>query len=521
MGLHALGDSAWLFKADASSPEKKLELILRLRRILRKNPIPEIVDIVSSFDTIAVHFKPTDGQQVYNHITSLQLDDPTTPHTSEGKTVTIPVAYHTDLQPLAEATNLTAPELTTLHRNAEYTVAAIGFSPGFPYLQGLPPQLHHPRLPTPQKVPAGSVAIAGDQAGIYPFASQGGWHILGQNQSHPLRSPPRKPLPSPARRQSPLRGNRHPPRNQTHPTKDKTPPRRHHRHRARRPHLHPGSRPLGQTTPRHLTRRRRRSRPRLHRKPPRRQPRRRSPHRMYHDRRAFSSSPRKTKVAWVGWADETSGKPHKIKAGQTIDLRTRMCHLRGYIAIAGGIDVPQILGSRATDLRATLGGHQGRTLQAGDTLPIGKTPTTPISKKWHVTWPRPEEKIIELRYLPGLQENWFTQHSLHAPHRKLLRNLPHLRPHRHPPQRRQTQAQRTPRTHLPTRHRRLHPSPPKRPTHRPHERTPNHRRLPPDRPHHLRRHPKTRPRLARHQNHLPPSRSRNRPPSLERPSNAT
>ena len=75
MGLHALGDSAWLFKASGSTPEKKLELVLRLRRMLELHPIPEIVDTVSSFDTIAVHFNPADGQTVLERLTSLHLDE--------------------------------------------------------------------------------------------------------------------------------------------------------------------------------------------------------------------------------------------------------------------------------------------------------------------------------------------------------------------------------------------------------------------------------------------------------------
>ncbi|MBG7608741.1 MAG: 5-oxoprolinase subunit PxpB, partial [Verrucomicrobia bacterium] len=184
MGLHALGDSAWLFKASGSSSEKKLELILRLRRLLELNPIPGIVDIVSSFDTIAVHFNPADGQNVLDHLTSLHLDEAGDQQPSGSHTITIPVVYGgdhgPDLQTLANAKNLTVPEVIELHRNTEYTVAAIGFSPGFPYLQGLPPQLHQARHSSPRKVPPGSVAIAGEQAGIYPFASQGGWHVIGR-----------------------------------------------------------------------------------------------------------------------------------------------------------------------------------------------------------------------------------------------------------------------------------------------------------------------------------------------------
>jgi choline dehydrogenase-like flavoprotein len=67
-----------------------------------------------------------------------------------------------------------------LHSDADFTVAAVGFSPGFPYLSGLPERLNLPRKSTPRlAVPAGSVAIAGGQAGIYPTESPGGWHLLG------------------------------------------------------------------------------------------------------------------------------------------------------------------------------------------------------------------------------------------------------------------------------------------------------------------------------------------------------
>ena len=128
MGLHALGDSAWLFKAGGTSPEKKLALILRLRRVLGLHPIPEVVDIVSSFDTIAVHFNPADGQTVLEHLTSLQLDEIPEHQALEGRTVTIPVAYGgkhgPDLQALADAGKLSAAETIALHSGAEYSVAA-------------------------------------------------------------------------------------------------------------------------------------------------------------------------------------------------------------------------------------------------------------------------------------------------------------------------------------------------------------------------------------------------------------
>ena len=68
-----------------------------------------------------------------------------------------------------------------LHSSATYRVHFLGFTPGFAYLGGLPETLHSPRLATPRKhVPAGTVAIAGSQAGIYPVDSPGGWRLIGR-----------------------------------------------------------------------------------------------------------------------------------------------------------------------------------------------------------------------------------------------------------------------------------------------------------------------------------------------------
>jgi inhibitor of KinA len=68
-----------------------------------------------------------------------------------------------------------------LHSGGDYLVHAIGFTPGFPYLGGLPRALHMPRLDTPrERVRAGSVAIGGSQTGVYPVDSPGGWRIIGR-----------------------------------------------------------------------------------------------------------------------------------------------------------------------------------------------------------------------------------------------------------------------------------------------------------------------------------------------------
>ncbi|MDE3130850.1 MAG: carboxyltransferase domain-containing protein, partial [Acidobacteriota bacterium] len=102
--------------------------------------------------------------------------------------VTIPVEYDgSDLEEVAEKLATSSEAVVELHSGAEYTVAFMGFSPGFPYLiadetaQGVLPLLELPRLETPRtEVPAGSVAVAAGYCGIYPRSSPGGWNLLGR-----------------------------------------------------------------------------------------------------------------------------------------------------------------------------------------------------------------------------------------------------------------------------------------------------------------------------------------------------
>lgn len=173
MGLKQLGDSAWLFQAELGDLEKNHRFILRLRKLIQETRIPQIVDVVVSFETIAVHFQPMHGERVFQYLTDMQFEDIPDDEEIRSSEFVIPVCYGKgdELDQLAEQLGISVQELIGLHSGASYSVAAIGFSPGFPYLLGLPEKLRLPRLATPRKVEAGSVAIAGGQAGIYPNAS--------------------------------------------------------------------------------------------------------------------------------------------------------------------------------------------------------------------------------------------------------------------------------------------------------------------------------------------------------------
>ncbi len=90
-----------------------------------------------------------------------------------------------DLRELSRAAGLAPEELARRHASAEYRVAFIGFSPGFPYLTGLPPELAAPRLPEPRpRVVPGSIAIGGPYTGVYPSATPGGWRLIGRTSAH-------------------------------------------------------------------------------------------------------------------------------------------------------------------------------------------------------------------------------------------------------------------------------------------------------------------------------------------------
>jgi inhibitor of KinA len=102
----------------------------------------------------------------------------------ERKQLEIPVRYggeySPDLESVARHCQLQIEDVIRIHSEKIYTVFMMGFTPGFPYMGKLDHAIHMPRLETPRtRVPAGTVAIAGSQTGIYPIDSPGGWQLIG------------------------------------------------------------------------------------------------------------------------------------------------------------------------------------------------------------------------------------------------------------------------------------------------------------------------------------------------------
>ncbi len=138
--------------------------------------------MVAAYHSVAIYVDPTviDPEDVEPLLRSLSTDEMSQ---RIGRMFRVPVHYKgDDLVEISNRIGLSIDEIIDVHAGNEYSVQAIGFLPGFPYLGELAePLAGLPRRETPRtSVPAGSVAIAGRQTCIYPEASPGGWHLIGQ-----------------------------------------------------------------------------------------------------------------------------------------------------------------------------------------------------------------------------------------------------------------------------------------------------------------------------------------------------
>ena len=188
--IEALADDAWLLRfGDRIDPELNAAVHAMAARLRALNP-SWLRDLVPAFASLGVFFDAgVDPARVHAQLLALveacASDGLAARKEAENGVVEIPVLYGgehgPDLESSAAGLGLSPGELIRRHTAGDYTVAMIGFAPGFPYLSGLDPALALPRLATPRaRVAAGSVAIGGAQTGIYPHESPGGWRLLGR-----------------------------------------------------------------------------------------------------------------------------------------------------------------------------------------------------------------------------------------------------------------------------------------------------------------------------------------------------
>jgi len=389
--LLPVGDAALLIEF---GDEISLDINRRvhaLASLLAADPPVGLGEAVPTYRSLLLHYDPL--RLNYDEVEALALDALSRVKESpplESRVIEIPTCYGGEFGPdldfVAQHHRLRPEEVIQWHSSTLYPVYMLGFSPGFAYLGGLPAAIATPRLPTPRtSVPAGSVGIAGEQTGIYPVSTPGGWQLVGRTPLRlfdPHRDPPTLLRPGDQIRFMPTNPDRFAALwEQAWASATPEPA---------------GGKTLGfevleagiLTTVQDLGRRgcERFGVPVAGAM---------DAYALQVANLLVGNSPgtagleintpglvlRATTSCLVAAAGaelglRVNGQPIPnwmsafVRPGRTVEFAGRRSGCRAYLAIAGGIDVPMVMDSRSTYLRGKLGGLGGRALRAGDWLPV-------------------------------------------------------------------------------------------------------------------------------------------------------
>ncbi|MGZ0017488.1 5-oxoprolinase subunit PxpB [Yeosuana sp. AK3] len=181
------GNRSILIEWPSIISETILEDIIHFKRAISEKKIKSIVELKTAYNSLLISYN-TVCRNFENEVDLLKsiYNSPRFHNDSLSVLWKIPVCYDDffgiDLKDISNSIGLSKSDIIKLHSNGIYTVYFIGFLPGFLYLGGLVQSLYVPRKSTPRlNVEKGSVAIGGNQTGIYPNESPGGWHIIGNS----------------------------------------------------------------------------------------------------------------------------------------------------------------------------------------------------------------------------------------------------------------------------------------------------------------------------------------------------
>lgn len=401
-------------------------LVQDLDRKLLENPFEGFQEAIPTYRSLLVLFDPfrLQTEDVAQHVLELARDlSDEQPASAPLKEV--PTVYDgEDLKAVAKHAGLTRSDVIRLHSGNEYRVYMLGFSPGFAYMGMVPEAIETPRLATPRtRVPAGSVAIAGRQTGVYPAVTPGGWNLVGRS-TLPLFDPRSSPPTyfSPGDRVRFVSVPELEDRTGTERTNEKvegdpalevmdggllttvqdlgrTGCQRYGVPVAgaadaaalRAANLLVGNDPGAAALECTVTG------PTLN------------------VLRSVAVSICGADLGAVlnrgdlGLWSVPPNSSFLARAGNVLSFDGRSAGCRAYLAVAGGLGVPKLLGSRSTYLASALGGYQGRPLRRGDILTALATQkkATP-GRRWPVAL-FSESKPTRLRIVFGLQEEAFTK----------------------------------------------------------------------------------------------------------------
>jgi len=406
-----------------------LELNARVQALDQKllsQPFRGFVEAVPTYRSLLVHFDPlrTDSGGVADHLRELAAQTAGS-LPAPGALKEVATVYDgEDLDAVARSTGLSRTEVVALHSGTEYRVYMLGFSPGFAYMGVLPEAIATRRLATPRtRVPAGAVAIAGRQTSVYPSPTPGGWNLIGRSSLRlfdPRENPPTFFLPGDRVRFVPV-----PDMEEMIASPAASEP--------------PGGDPVFEvldggllTTVQDL------GRPGYQR---------------YGVPVSGAADAGALRAAnfLVGNRPQAAGLECTVigpslrllrtivlalcgadlgavldrgdlgpwsvppcssflaRSGNILTFSGRQVGCRAYLAVAGGIGVPEVLGSRSTYVACGLGGHLGRALMKGDVL-TALVPERPVEPGRRWSGARfPESSGMTVRIVFGLQEDGFSK----------------------------------------------------------------------------------------------------------------
>jgi KipI family sensor histidine kinase inhibitor len=421
------GDSALVLELEPRIDAAVNARAIAIADAVRQAGVPGVRDVVSTYRSVAVFFDPLQTR-LEAVIGALDRAAAQLGRIEPSRVVEIPVTYGGEAGPdLGEVAGLTAlneAEVIRRHADPAYRVFMLGFVPGFAYMGVVDESIAVPRRPTPRvKVPAGSVAIAGRQTGIYPQETPGGWRLIGRTRVRPFdpsRTPEFLVAPGDHVRFTPVS------------SLDETGPSP-----AQATSTHEGTtggivviRPGMLTTVQDLGRWGYQNRG-----VPVAGPMDAVAHRVANA--AVGNAPdaatleitligpelrfEQDAVVAISGADLgatldrvsiANDMAVRARAGATLRFPERRDGARAYLAVGGGIAEPPVLGSRATHVLSVMGGHGGRPLAAGDRLPLAPSKGS-TTRRIAATRPATAGGA-RLRVLSGPQEDFFNTASLES-----------------------------------------------------------------------------------------------------------
>jgi KipI family sensor histidine kinase inhibitor len=394
-----LGDAGWSVELGDTLDDATNARVRALDRELAERPFQGFVEAVPTLRSLLVLYDARSARPAaVGRELGLRLDGVAGVPAVPGRLHEVPTLYGgeggPDLEALARERGLAEPDLVRLHAAREYTAFMLGFKPGFAYLGLLPPQLECARHETPRvRVPAGSVGLAGRQTAIYPATSPGGWRLIGRTSLRlfdPFREPPALIAAGDRVRFTPVAELTEPESEPIQPDARAAPVvlvrepglLTSVQDRGRQGHRRLGVSGAGPLDgPAHAA-----------------------------ANRAVGNGPEAATLectalgpaleflapvrfavtgadlgavlerADLGAWPVPPAAGILARPGNVLRFAGRRSGCRAYIALRGGIDVPAVLGARATDLQSGFGGLLGRALRAGDRLGVAQSsaPGTPV-----------------------------------------------------------------------------------------------------------------------------------------------